>query len=80
MEMLTVCVNGDVEKWSSEYTQRESCGIADRSQLVSEGNKHKSMCFASANGRKMFPLIELGKPAKESELSGRVFWNMSHLK
>ena len=34
-EMLTDCVNGDVEEWSSEYTQRESPRIADRSQRES---------------------------------------------
>lgn len=44
-EMLAACVNGDVEKWSSEYPQRESCRIAERSQLGSERNRHKPMCF-----------------------------------
>lgn len=39
-EMLTACVSGDVEEWSSEYTQRESCRIANRSQLGSERNKY----------------------------------------
>ena len=28
----------------------------------------------------MFPFIELGKPAKEYGLAGKVFWNVSNLK
>lgn len=41
--------NRDIEKWSSEYTQRESCTVADGLQRGWERNQGKFMCFGLGN-------------------------------